>query len=94
MLFLAPEAPAPMRSQGVWVTDQEIERVITFWQKPGATMLEPEPPPWESMLEEEAQYADHDELIQQAVEVVRRTQRASASLLQRRLHVGYPRARA
>ena len=92
MLFLAPEAPAPMRSQGVWVTDQEIERVITFWQKPGATMLEPEPPPWESMLEEEAQYADHDELIQQAVEVVRRTQRASASLLQRRLHVGYPRA--
>ena len=44
------------------------------------------------MLEEEAQYADHDELIQQAVEVVRRTQRASASLLQRRLHVGYPRA--
>ena len=37
MLYLAPEAPAPMRSQGVWVTDQEIERVITFWQKPGAT---------------------------------------------------------
>jgi S-DNA-T family DNA segregation ATPase FtsK/SpoIIIE len=36
--------------------------------------------------------ADRDNLVQQAIEVVRGTQRASASLLQRRLRIGYPRA--
>ena len=33
MLFLNPEVGSPMRAQGVWVTDQEIERIIAFWQK-------------------------------------------------------------
>ena len=33
MLFVPPEAPAPIRSQGVWISDQEIERMISFWQK-------------------------------------------------------------
>ena len=91
MLYLPPEGPNPIRAQGVWVTDQEIERVITFWQRSLASP-EVEPPPWEAMLQEEAMYSDQDELIQQAIEVVRITQRASASLLQRRLHIGYPRA--
>jgi S-DNA-T family DNA segregation ATPase FtsK/SpoIIIE len=44
------------------------------------------------MLEQEAVLADRDGLVQQAIEVVRGTQRASASLLQRRLRIGYPRA--
>ncbi len=35
MLFLPPEASGPIRAQGVMVSDQEVERVITFWQNTG-----------------------------------------------------------
>jgi S-DNA-T family DNA segregation ATPase FtsK/SpoIIIE len=91
MLFLAPEAGSPVRVQGVWVTDQEVEKVISFWQK---TYEQPdsEPPPWDEMLEQEAILADRDELVEKAIELVVRTQRASASMLQRQLRIGYPRA--
>jgi S-DNA-T family DNA segregation ATPase FtsK/SpoIIIE len=89
MLFLNPEAGAPVRAQGVMVTDQEIERVIEFWQKM-SPMDENEAPPWEQTLSESEQASD--ELIEQAIAVVRKVQRASASLLQRRLRIGYPRA--
>lgn len=91
MLFIPPEAPAPVRSQGVMVSDPEVERVITFWQK-AIQQEEPEPPPWEETLAQEAVLAEKDDLIESAIEVVRETQRASASLLQRRLRIGYPRA--
>lgn len=91
MLFLPPEAANPIRAQGVMITDQEIEKVITFWQK-ALDEDEGEEPPWEEMLEQEAALADKDDLLPKAVEIVRHTQRASASMLQRRLRIGYPRA--
>ena len=91
LLFLPPEAGSPIRAQGAMVTDQEIERVITFWQKAHAQQ-EQEEPPWERMLEEEALLSDKDDLIERAIAVVRESRRASASLLQRRLRIGYPRA--
>lgn len=91
MLFLPPDAAGPMRCQGVMISDQELERVITFWQK-NAPRPEGEAPPWEKMMEEEAVLADRDNLVEQAIAVVRETRRASASLLQRRLRIGYPRA--
>jgi S-DNA-T family DNA segregation ATPase FtsK/SpoIIIE len=91
MLFLPPEAGTPIRAQGVMITDQEIEHVITFWQEP-FPQIDEQPPPWESMLEEETLLAEKDDLIEEAIEIVRETQRASASMLQRRLRVGYPRA--
>jgi DNA segregation ATPase FtsK/SpoIIIE, S-DNA-T family len=92
MLFLPPEAGSPIRSQGAIVTDQEVERVITFWQKTHATVEQEEEPPWERMLEEEALLSEKDDLIGRAIAVVKESQRASASLLQRRLRIGYPRA--
>ena len=91
MLFMPPEASAPMRCQGVMVSDQEVERVITFWQK-SLGNPESEMPPWEELLKQEAILSGQDELIQQAVKIVRQSQRASASMLQRRLRIGYPRA--
>ncbi|MBN1536044.1 MAG: DNA translocase FtsK [Anaerolineales bacterium] len=91
MLFLPPEASGPIRAQGVMVTDQEVEKVITFWQK-SFPQKESELPPWEEMLKEEAILADRDDLIEKAIDIVRETQRASASLLQRRLRIGFPRA--
>jgi S-DNA-T family DNA segregation ATPase FtsK/SpoIIIE len=92
MLFVPPEAPAPIRSQGVLISDQEIERIINFWQKSLPAGTEPEQAPWEKMLEDEQVLADRDDLVAKATQVVRETGRASASLLQRRLHIGYPRA--
>ena len=80
-----------MRVQGVWVTDQEVEKVISFWQKTYEGG-EQDQPPWDEMLEQEAILADRDELVDKAIELVARTQRASASMLQRQLRIGYPRA--
>ena len=89
MLFLNPEVGNPIRAQGVWVTDQEIERIIAFWQK--TPSAKNEPPPWETLLSEPDEDTD-DAMVEQAVQVVRSSQRASASLIQRRLKIGYPRA--
>lgn len=93
MLFLQPEAPHPVRAQGAMVTDDEIDKVIGFWQKtlPPAE-VEAGPSPWDQMIEEEAILADRDDLVQRAVDIVREAQKASASMLQRRLRIGYPRA--
>ena len=44
------------------------------------------------MLAKEAVLADRDDLVEQAIEIVKQEQSASASMLQRRLRVGYPRA--
>ncbi|MEA3439891.1 MAG: DNA translocase FtsK [Chloroflexota bacterium] len=92
MLFLPPEAPGPIRLQGVMVSDQEVEHVITFWQKSRVTEEKVEPVPWDVMLEEEKTLGEKDVLIPKAITIVRDTQRASASMLQRRLRVGFPRA--
>ncbi len=89
MLFLNPEIGNPLRAQGVLITDQEIERLISFWQSKSKT--DHHSPPWESILQEPEEGGD-DALVEQAIGVVRQTQRASASLLQRRLRIGYPRA--
>ncbi|MBN2115015.1 MAG: hypothetical protein JW730_00485 [Anaerolineales bacterium] len=89
MLFLNPEVGNPTRAQGVMITDMEIERLIAHWQK--TVDISTEAPPWEKLLTEPEE--DEDEgLIEKAVLIVRQGQRASASLLQRRLRVGYPRA--
>lgn len=90
MLFLNPEVGAPVRAQGAMITDMEIERIISHWQKQTKKTAD-ETPPWEKLLQESAEGED-DGLIEQAVSIVRQTRRASASLLQRRLRIGYPRA--
>jgi len=91
MLFLPPEAPGPIRLQGVMISDQEVERVITFWQKSLQVESEEEAP-WDKLIDEEQALGERDTLLLKAIEVVRSNQGASASLLQRRLRIGYPRA--
>src|SRR5258706_4798550 len=90
MLFLNPEVGNPIRAQGVMITDMEIERIISHWQKNSDEPVD-DVPPWEQLLREPEQDEDKG-LIEQAISIVRQSQRASASLLQRRLRVGYPRA--
>ena len=90
MLFLDPEVGTLQRAQGAMVMDQEIEKIMIHWQ--GFKKAENDaPPPWESLLAEQGG-DDSDKLIEQAIEVVKHAGKASASLLQRRLRVGYPRA--
>jgi DNA segregation ATPase FtsK/SpoIIIE, S-DNA-T family len=90
MLFLNPETGTPLRAQGVMVTDQEIEQVVAYWQKQsGDTPVQDAP--WEDLVQQEDSEAG-DGLVDQAIEIVKQAQRANASLLQRRLRIGYPRA--
>ena len=91
MLFQAPDAGAPDRVQGVYVTDTEIERVVTHWQStiPDHT---PEPPPWEPLIARYALLDETDSLLESAVELAKKHDNLSVSFLQRRLRLGYPRA--
>ena len=88
MLFLNPENGVPVRAQGAMVTDQEVEKVVNYWRK--MSPVNPTPAPWEELLEMAED--DPDKLINQAVEIVKKSGHASASMLQRRLRIGYPRA--
>lgn len=90
MLFLNPESGTPLRAQGVIVTDQEIDKVIGYWQK--MSPVEEETAPWEEMIGVHQEKSSSDDLIEQAIDIVRHARHASASLLQRRMRIGYPRA--
>jgi S-DNA-T family DNA segregation ATPase FtsK/SpoIIIE len=104
MLFQAPDAPSPVRLQGVFVSDSEILRTVQYWRSfAGTTETAPVPtstpretlrngiplkqiPIWEEMKEE------NDPMYTEALDLIRRQGRASISMLQRRLRIGYTRA--
>ena len=102
MLFQSGEAPAPLRMQGVFVSDGEIENILSFWRAQGTTPLAPNsafhPLPETSAKQGEIWEAgevaeDGEEILYlQAVALVRRLKKASVSLLQRRMRIGYNRA--
>jgi len=91
MLYQAPDAGAPARVQGVYVTDTEIERLVEHWRE---TMgdHEPTPAPWEPLIARYALLDETDSLLEAAVELARKHDQLSVSFLQRRLRLGYPRA--
>jgi S-DNA-T family DNA segregation ATPase FtsK/SpoIIIE len=97
MLYQPIDAPRAVRLQGVLVTDPEIEDVAHHWKAQGGPQYRPEitAPKRDgkggSHPDEDAD-DDADPLLTQAVDIVRRSDKASASLLQRRLRVGYARA--
>lgn len=94
MLFLSPEAGAPIRLQGAFVSDLEIERLINYWQKAASKQYDDgiEKPPWEDFLERQAALEKRDSALERAIELVTIKGEASASMLQRGLRIGYPRA--
>jgi S-DNA-T family DNA segregation ATPase FtsK/SpoIIIE len=96
MLFQPSDAPKPIRLQGVFVSDQEIEGVVNHWRAQGL-------PDYQLQIVESAPStgggsagtaddSDRDRLFDEAVAVIQEHDRASASLLQRRLRIGYARA--
>jgi S-DNA-T family DNA segregation ATPase FtsK/SpoIIIE len=94
MLFLSPEASQPVRLQGVMVSDAEVEQLVAYWKTElQDRSVEPSSQaPWEDLLARQAAAAEHDDVLERAIELVKQTGQASASMLQRRLNVGFPRA--
>jgi S-DNA-T family DNA segregation ATPase FtsK/SpoIIIE len=98
LLFMAPDSSKLARLQGCFVSDREIQRLVEYWQgfrasaplPPGAALMQQ--PLWDEARAKEKQAAESDELLDQAIQIVREQNRASISLLQRRLRIGYLRA--
>ena len=96
MLYQPSDLPRPMRLQGVFVSDQEIARVVDHWKAqiddPHYDMAIIDTGDEGTGSADDLSDEDADRLLPEAIEVIREYDRASASLLQRRLKVGYARA--
>ncbi len=124
MLFQSPDAASPLRMQGVFVSDHELQRLVRYWkgargfEMPTVTSgaeeesplsvslgisgsaaasapLRQSPLPQMAPLVSEpfeARPEVEDELLEEAIKAVREMKKASISLLQRRLRIGYTRA--
>lgn len=97
MLFINAETQKPRRIQGAYVGEKEVRKVVDFFKsQTGAVIYN------EEILEKPKNNLsipgfpssgdDGDEMLAEAEQVVRQAGKASASLLQRRLRVGYARA--
>jgi S-DNA-T family DNA segregation ATPase FtsK/SpoIIIE len=97
MLYSPPGSAKLIRIQGTLITDAELQNIVDFIAKQGK-------PSYEVDIHQQLQKAggsldgepegsgEDEELIQQCIEVIRSEQKASVSLLQRRLRLGYTRA--
>ena len=95
MLYLGPEVTRPKRLQGVYLSDHEISDVIDYIKKQGTAeyLEELSGQGTSSGFSSGAGFSDdEDPLLGEAMEVIRQSGKASASLLQRRLKLGYARA--
>ncbi|HXC02543.1 MAG TPA: DNA translocase FtsK [Opitutaceae bacterium] len=102
MLFSPPGSSRLVRAQGAYVSDDEIAKLVEFLKKNGppqyaqAVQVEIDRDPDAEEDDEsdvaEGDLGDDDELFKQAVDVLKSTRRASTSMLQRRLRIGYNRA--
>jgi len=105
MLFQAPDSPAPVRLQGTYVSDVEINRITDFWRAQTVSGSAPERPDvaiftsqshvpltqdplWKEMEKD----PDEDPIEKEALALFRKEGRASVSMLQRKLRIGYTRA--
>ena len=105
MLFQAPDAPAPVRLQGAYVSEEEVSRLARFWQAQSTANGAPERPDkalytsgnslpltQEPLWKELQKDPDEDPLTEEALRIIRKEGRASVSMLQRKLRIGYTRA--
>ncbi|CCO09401.1 FtsK/SpoIIIE family DNA translocase [Desulforamulus hydrothermalis] len=90
MLFFPVGAPKPIRVQGAYLSDREVEDVVNYLKKQSDPVYD------ESVAKEEPKEQEvpeaEDELLPEAVKILIETGHASISMLQRRLHIGYARA--
>ncbi len=93
MLYLPVDAGKPERIQCTFLADEELERIVAHWRHAPQTPLAPGHS-WEPEEEDQPDTPPQpeDDLLPQAIQIVREAGKASLSLLQRRLSVGYSRA--
>ena len=92
MLFVPPDASKPQRIQGVYVSDAEIKNLLEFLTKSGIEPQYTEEVTSMPITKIRDTGGGEDELFEEAVRAVVQYDRASASLLQRKLRIGYARA--
>jgi len=94
MLYLPPSASRLIRAQGVLVTDEEIRCLVEFVSAQGRPAFDPAiQEKLQSAASSTEEVTDEDEeLVEKCIEIIRQEKRASTSLLQRRLRLGYTRA--
>ena len=94
MLFLPPDAAKPVRIQGAFIEDGDVQHIVDHWHKvsPVPTYADEWLDLPSSSAPGEPEDASDDPLLEQAMSIVRSQGTASASMLQRRLRVGYNRA--
>lgn len=95
MLYLPPSTSRLIRAQGVLVTDEEIHRLVEF-------VAAQSPPTFDLAMQDKLETSstatdddvteEDEELVEKCLEIIRQEKRASTSLLQRRLRLGYTRA--
>ena len=95
MLYLPPSTSRLIRAQGVLVTDEEIHRLVEF-------VSAQSPPSFDVAMQDKLELSstaaeddvtdEDEELVEKCLEIIRQEKRASTSLLQRRLRLGYTRA--
>jgi DNA segregation ATPase FtsK/SpoIIIE, S-DNA-T family len=94
MFYRPPGTSRLIRSQGVLVTDEEIHRLVGFVSAQGAPAFDPAiQNQLDTSSPAEEEISEEDEmLVEKCIEIIRQEKRASTSMLQRRLRLGYTRA--
>ena len=97
MLYISAKISKPKRIQGAYISEEEIHKVVDFIKEHNENfetdiMELSEGDGKSANFDDYLESGDDDELLEKAVNVVRQAKKASASLLQRRLKVGYARA--
>ena len=89
MLLLRSDAAKLGRVQGCFVADDEISQVVEFWKQAVPPPATPVVPPWNGLMD---QLEQEDDIVQDAMDVLRGMRTCSTSMLQRKLRIGYPKA--
>lgn len=92
MLFEPIDQNKPIRIQGAFISDRDVESVVDFIKNERPAEYDDQMMVSDAEIQEEEQQADEDELFGEALEFVAREQKASTSLIQRRFRIGYNRA--
>ncbi len=89
MLFMSPQQSAPLRLQGCFVSDKEVDRLTAFWRNQEPVEEQPELfAPWTGAEAESLA----DSRLQEAIDLAEGRDRISTSFVQRQLRIGFPRA--
>jgi DNA segregation ATPase FtsK/SpoIIIE, S-DNA-T family len=92
MLYNSGDVSKPQRIQGAWVSDQELQRLVTYWKRQGLPRFTQGDVEEMTSLSQSEEQDEAEEMYQKAVGLTEQFNRVSTSLLQRRLGIGYPRA--